>query len=780
MTKIKNQPEEQKLITWIGNTLDKLLQHRIKTLMVIGLIFCVALFALIKKFNNIDNSLPVWFSHDSIDYKTYQEFLSHFGHDRTLIIAFETPDAFSQESLTVVKNLSQELKKHRYVVDVLSLTETEQILTEDDSIEVKKLFSDIPNDPETLAQKRIWASQQNDVNGLLTNEKQNLSVVIVFINNPDNQDSNKQLLRELKEITTKFNTPEYPVHYGAVLANEATFNDLTLENQQQFLVVMMIVMFVVIFAFFRNIYIAILPLILMSICITITQALFFSFNDSLNVVTNMMAPILMAACIADTVHAILGYNEMREQGLDIKTALIKNTKEISIPCFFTALTTFAGFISFNVSPIVPNQQLGYFSAFGVMLAYILTLFFIPLLISLFAKKDLNAKKVLRDEITQKLLAVSFRFVNKYRTQVLFIFLVLTGISFWGISQINIETNSLKYFPKRNPQRITGEFLEKELSGVGGLEIMISGNNPDFPIATDPKFLQRIEEFAEVAMKNPIATKVLSYNDWIKRLNQAWHNNDPEFDTIPQTREEIAQLLLIAESANASRLAKYKTIDNNTVRITIKCHWQSSETLKSFSDQMIETANSFFADFPVKIKPTGQSYLWILLDHNLLRTEVLSFSVASLLVLVMMMAILKSIRGGFISLFPNILPIFMALGAMGFLKIHLNLATVMTAGVAIGITVDDSIHYLVRFKKMLVELKDYKLAIAETNKSIGTAVIFNSTILMCGFLVLCLSDFTPSLYFGAVTTLTLLLAIFCEILLMPVMLLLFKPFALPKE
>ena len=764
----------------VGKITRFLLTHPIKALGLLAIVFVLAAGFFLKNFQNVDNALSIWFDHSSPAYNNYEKFVGNFGQDRMLLIAFEMPDAFDPKALTFIKTLSESLKKHKYVVDVLSLTEQEQILTVDDNIEVKKLFATIPTNKEELTQKRAWALQQNDVVGVLTNPEANISVVMAYTNNPDNHISNKQTFADLRAIVEANNTQHYPLHYSGVLANEVTFNELTQKNQQQFLYIMLIVMFVVIYAFFRNIYITLLPIVMMVVCIAITQALFFIFNPQLNAVTSMMGPILMAACIADSVHAILGYNEYREQGLSLDAALIANSKEISIPCFFTALTTFAGFMAFNVSPLVPNQQLGYFSAFGVMLAYILTLFLIPLLIKLFAKQSFKiSQNVMQDDFTQKLLGWSFRTVQKYRKRILFGFVIITAMSFWGITRINIETNTLKYYPPNNPQRIAGEFLEKELAGIGSLELIFSSHNPDQPVATDPQALQAIEMYSHDILKNPLATKILGYTNWLKQLNQAWHNNDPAFAVIPSTRAEITQLLLIAESSDSTRLAKYKTFDNEHIRLTVKCHWLGSEELNRFARQLLSDAQTAMLNQNIEVQTTGQGYLWIQLDNKLLETEFLSFSTASISVAIMMMLILKNVRAGLISIIPNILPIFMALGAMGFFKIHLNLATVMTAGVAIGITVDDSIHYLVKFKKVLAVVKDYSIAIAETNKSIGTAVIFNSVVLMAGFGVLGFSDFLPSRYFGLVTALTLFLSIFTEILLMPILLLIFKPFKIVK-
>ncbi|MBI2340554.1 MAG: MMPL family transporter [Deltaproteobacteria bacterium] len=173
--------------------------------------------------------------------------------------------------------------------------------------------------------------------------------------------------------------------------------------------------------------------------------------------------------------------------------------------------------------------------------------------------------------------------------------------------------------------------------------------------------------------------------------------------------------------------------------------------------------------------TGYGPLWIRLDNDILVSQIYSFLIAFAVVSVLMMFFLKSFKVGLLSMIPNVLPILYTMGLMGFVGIHLNVSTVMIAAITVGITVDDTIHYLVRFGDVVRREGDYRGAIRQANRSVGTAILFTSLILMGGFSVMCLGSFIPSIYFGSMTALTLFLAILCEIFLTPILLLWFKPF-----
>jgi len=742
-------------------------------------LFMWALTIYSKNITLSDNSLPVWLDHDDPDYIDYQNYLKEFKNDRLMAVAFEVGDPFGNKELNFIKDLSSELEKLPQIKKVLSITNAQYIESKEDEIIIKGLFDTLPNDKRDIDEKKAIAVADKNLNGVVFNLKTNVSAIYLTLDIDSSVQSSNKFLEILKTTVNKLNTYNYSYHMVGAPVSDAAFQRLSLKDQERFLPVIYLVIFCLTFIFFRNVWVAIIPLVVQAIVVILVVALYFALGHTMNIVASIMGPVLVAVCVADSVHMMLNYYENREKGFVHLESIILAAENALVPCFFTSLTTFAGFIAFNASSIVPNKVLGVYTACGVMLAYVFTIFFIPLLLSFLSNKDSKYSLLFDENHIQRFLNQVYNIVIRHKFAVVLVFLLGTIVSSYGISRIHIETNVVEYFPKLDPVRLDINFFEKHLAGVGTFELILKGQDPSREIAKDPRVLKLIEDFRNEAMGIEFMAKIFSYTDYIKKLNRAFHNNNEKFYIIPDTQGAIAQLLLLAESSGDGEIDDFKNMDDTKIHLSIKNFWRNSELMSVYLKKLKKMADSYFKPIGVDMTLTGFEALWVKINDSLLKSEFYSFGAACIMVILMMIVVLRNWQIGLLSMIPNLVPILFALGIMGLLGIHLNLTTVMTAGVAIGITVDDSIHYLIRFKKILSKVGDYHLAIKETNKSIGTAVIFTSTVLVFGFGVLCLSQFSPSVDFGASVALTLFLSIFCEIFLMPIILITIKPFKISE-
>ncbi len=760
------------------------LRYYILAIVVLVLVYCGLIYQ--QNIKNSDNSLPVWLDHQNQDYVDYQNYLKEFENDRVMAVAVNVPDAFSDESLAFVRKLGVAFEALPQVVKVKSLVTTDYIRDEGGAIVISGLFAKENLSLEEKIKRQKYAQSDVGINGILFNQEKNpesgMMVTVLFLTlHVDTEIATSiRLIHDIELVLRQINTQGYTYYLAGNPVTDAAFDRLSREDQQKYLPVIYSVIFVVILYFFRSLAVALIPLFVQLVVVMIVLAAYFLLGNTMNVVTSAMGPVLVAVCVADCVHIILAYYELRHDGLGVESAAVAAARRIRRPCLFTALTTFAGFIAFNASPVVPNRVLGMYTAFGVMLAYGLTIFFIPALITMFARGEKAIAVVIDDSVVQRFLAWAYMVVIKKRKIVIATFSVLTLASLYGLSLVKIETNTLEYFPKGERVREDVEFFNDHLSGVANFQMVLAATDPSREIATEPKVLAAIESLQTEFLKLKYTRKVVTFTEYVKKLNRAFHDDRAEFYAVPEKEEQIAQLLFLAESGEGNAIKNFKTDDNKKIHVMIKSDWKSSEEMNRYLKKMRAMATEAFKPLGVTPIITGVSAMWITVDDAILTAEITSFSSALVMVFIMMVIVLKSFRAGLISMIPNVVPIVMAMGIMGFLGISLNVSTVMTAGIAIGITVDDSIHYLIHFKKALKKLGDYDLAIRETNKTIGSAVIFTTTVLVFGFGVLCFSNFSPSRYFGMVTALTLFLSIFCEIFLMPLLLLWFRPFKILKQ
>ncbi len=760
------------MIEWL---VRKSLQYRFLFVVVIALLTFVSARNFFKNYGVSDNSLPVWFDAHDHDYVAYQNFLKVFGNDRFVVLGFQAPEVFSSDVLQFIKELTSALAQIPDVEKVTSITNAEIIEGKGDEIHIHPLVESVPNDPQELSRLKAQALAEPDFVGNIITPDSTITAITAKINTKDTVADSKILKQRLMDVVTRLNVHHYPFYLGGSPITDEALDKLVSKDQGIFLPGIFIVVILMILLFFRSFFVALVPTVIQMVVLLWILGIYYGLGHKMNVVGGMLVPIMVAVCIADSVHMMLDYYRATLAGLHRHEALVHSAVDLWRPCFYTSLTTVEGFISFQSSSIVPINVLGTLTALGVALAFLLTIFFIPVILSYIPEPKKKVTEHVNSVLIQKFLVKVTGINQRHGRKIMAIFCALTLFSAYGISRLKIETNFLEYFPRHDKVRQDLEFFDKNLSGIGDYELVLSTDNPRWEIAKDPTVLKSVDQFKEEVFHHPWTRELYTHVSIIKKLNQVFHEGKPEEYRIPDTQQEIAQLLLLAASSGDTEIDQYKTPDDLKIHMTLRSNWRSSEEMKKYMALIEKQASTLFNPLGVHVLLTGFGPLWIQLDHNLLFSQISSFLIAFTIVSLMMMIFLKSWKVGLISMVPNVLPIIFVMGIMGFLRIKLNVSTVMIAGVTIGITVDDTIHYLSRFKEFLKKYHDYDRAIFETNQTIGTAIIFTTCILIAGFLVLCFGSFVPSIYFGALIALTLFLSVFCEIFLTPVLIKWMRPF-----
>lgn len=729
-----------------------------------------------KNFTNSDNSLAIWFEKEDPDYLRYQRMVDIFGHDRLVLIAFELEDVFSEKSLTLIDRVTRAVEKIPDVERVYSLTNAESIEGVADEILIHPLVESIPADGSpALAELKEKAMDDDDWTDNLVSGDGKIASIVARIRTDHTAAESNRLVREIREVLHETGGDRHPHHVSGSPVTDEAFDRFVVRDQRFFLPASVLVSVLILLLFFRNAVVALLPTLLQAVVVVWILGLYHFLGYKMNVVAGMVVPVLIAVCVADSVHVILEYQRSCRPGLSRSEILQTAVAHFFRPCLFTALTTLAGFISFRASSIPPITVLGTLTACGVLTAFVLTLFFLPAVLSWLPEPPGPVHQQPGQEFFRRLFSGISDRVEKFPRSLSLLFVVLIVVSIIGASRITIETNFNEYFPRSDPVRKALDVFNTHLAGTVAYEIMLEPVEEGREIAKDPRVLETIDQFRERILADGTTKKFLSPVSSVRKLNRAFHNNDPAFDAVPDAPEKIAQLYLLAESSGTRELADTKTVDDTRIRLSARTPLTASEKLSVYLEEVGGKARETFEPLGVTADLTGFGPLWVSLDKNILEGQISSFVIAFIVVSLMMMIVLKSVKVGLISMVPNVVPILLTLGVMGFAGIHLNVATVMIAGVTIGITVDDTIYYMIRFRDFLMEERDYRRAFRRTNEAMGTAILFTSCILMGGFGVLCLGSFVPSIYFGALVALTLFLAIFCEILLTPLLILWLKPF-----
>ena len=371
-----------------------------------------------------------------------------------------------------------------------------------------------------------------------------------------------------------------------------------------------------------------------------------------------------------------------------------------------------------------------------------------------------AKPDLLDNLLQFLVAFSV----KHRLLIIIISVLLVLTSIVGIFRLKIETNLLEFFKKKSDVYQSTKFVENNLSGVTFADISLESEVID--TFKDPTILRQIESLHDHLKTYDQVDKVTSINDYLKEMHKSFHNEDSAYYRLPESRELVAQYLLLFDSDD---LEDFIDSDYRWARVSVRITEHSSQKLKELIDNIKSYVIKNLGK-DLRVRMTGTAVLKSNLIDRILKSQIQSLGMAMIIIFTLIFFIFRSIKMGMISIVPNLLPIVINFGIMGWAGIPLNTATSMISAIAIGIVVDDTIHFLAFYDQN----GDHIHSISQTILAKGRAIITTSVVLFVGFGILVFSNFVPTIYFGILVASIMVIAIIGDLILLPALLTYLKP------
>ncbi len=739
--------------------MDILSRYIYKSRFVLLLLVIVAtLFLAFQIKIDIDNSLKADFSENDPDYMVYENFRDVFEGGSYFIAILESENIFTYEVLNYIREITEQLEYIDKVDRVHSLANANKIIGSADSIEVRPLLYQLGKDDLSIIRERTL-DDEIFADYLISRDGRYTSVVVVFENMPARESD--RLIQQIEHIVKKSSPDNIQLYFTGDGKAVSEFNRYTNQNLKTGTILIVLSISVCIFLLFRSFYEVLIILINIGISIVCTLGFYCILGFVFNVVTVMIIPIVTILSIADCIHIIKYYYETR-RGRSNREAYIETIKYIAVPCFITSITTAMGLLSLFVSRVRPVRHFGIGAAAGVMLAFFISITVVPFLLTLLPiPKSVGGKK----NWTSFLHCIS-SFSTKNYKYILIGSITVILLAMVGIARIRIESNQLEWFPKNSMFYRSTRVLDDHLFGMGSYEIIVNGEEDGLK---NPDVLNKIDELSSDINKLPHVKKVVSVADYVKRINKALHENDITHYVIPDSRLLIAQELLLFSLSAAGRneLQSFVTPDYSKGRISVKTVAMPSEILVSQGKKIEEMAKSAFLEIDVQTSLTGTLYLYGLNHKYILESQIKSFSLAFVIILGSLFLAFRSLKYGMLCIFPNFIPIACILGIMGWFTITLNTATVMVASVSFGIVVDDTVHFLSRFRKEKNGKNVSTSRVLEnTTVFAGEAMIFTTLVNVVGFLVLLISGFQPTREFGILVALSLSVALIGDLVILP--------------
>ncbi|MBF0287702.1 MAG: MMPL family transporter [SAR324 cluster bacterium] len=733
-----------------------------------------------KRWLYFDNSNEMWFLPNDPALVQYDLLKERFGDNEYLLVGLETraqdKNLFNKETLEVIHKITEFLENHEFSTKVVSLSKYQYMHSEDDTLAIDDLvedFDDLDDNPETYQRMADIMAKEDIVHGFLITEDLRHSIISARVlkikNNSDHlvkivQDTRNFLEENFEGQGFKFRL------MGNPLITEQ-FLTYTQKDSATTLPLMLLLIFLFLITSFRTFPGVVLPyFVIFGSIFTVVGALGY-LGFAVNALNISIMTLMVAVGIGDSIHIIMDFYQLRAKGKSAKDSAKESIQALWIPCFNTSLTTSIGFLAISVSDLKPLREYGYIAAIGVTIAFLVSVTTIPALLSFVKGGAKTPKRLAESGIIAKMTANLTPFTFQYRRPITILGLLLMGASLLVAMQLKVDANFVNYFKEGTDMRNDIMYFDKEFGGGLNLELMLDTGRENG--VKDLPFLQRALEFQNYLESLEETGKANSILNYIRKMNQAMHNDDPTTYTIPDdqgelTRGLVAQYLLLYENSGPEEdLTDLKTSDFRYMRISIRVRNMSTANMKDFIDRVFAYQQQHFSD--LKMEATGNLVLFNNMDTYIQQGLVKSFSLAIGLIIICFFLLLRSVKYGLLSLIPSIFPILFAGGVMYLMGITLDFGSMIVAAVTFGIAVDDTIHMMSRYMKGRREGHERKEAMHLAITESGRAIVFTSIILYCGFTVLVLSSFVPNIYFGLFGGIIILVAAVADLLILPAVL-----------
>ncbi len=727
--------------------------------------------AVIPIFNMKINADLESYMPDSMSSKINNKKISeHFGNAETLLIILECEDVLQAKTLERIQHLSDAFSKRNEFEQVFSLFQTKNIRSEAGFMVVDPVIEKIPELISEIEKLRTDIQGNDLAYGLVVSADFRYAMIMLTTNRTI---QDKALMTLVREILDTFPGDEKVYVTGqAYLRDEA--NDKIGRDIMILLPIGLIVMLIFLWVSFREIKAVLLPFSVVVFAILISMALIPVFGWELSLI-GILIPIMMIA-IANNygVHVVARYQEL--SAINPKRSMYKIIHEVveylKSPVILCGLTTIVGMLGLVVHLLIPARQMGVVAAVGIGFALLLSLTYIPAVMSMM--KKVKPHTGLGENPTgffHRMLHHTSALVVGHPVRSIIFFVLFFTICALGIFRMGIAPDSNKVLPEKHDFNRAIAIADEHFGGNKVINILFSGD------AKDPELLKRLDSYESKLKQRLEVGRTASLATLIKKMSMALNDvDDPAYDAIPESRDAVAQYLeLYGMSADVSDFERFVDFDFTATLLTI----QYQATSLSQVNELLKNIDEILKDEPLPYVVGGLSLIDKEISESVKTGQYYSLIFAFLAILMLLSIIFKSIAAGLLGSLPLVFAVFCTFGLMGWIGIELNIVTALLSSISIGLGVDFTIHVFWRLRNDLKLENTWSMAVKKTIIGIGRGISINAFSVILGFSVLFLSAFPFIQSFAFLIILSLLLCLVSALILVPALCLIIKPKFLKK-
>ena len=817
------------IMNWIAERYNQLVLGR-PLLVLILLVSLFAFFAYHARDFRLDASSDSLLLENDQDLKVYREVIDRYEAKSFLVLTFTpTEDLFSDNTLARITNLKKELEDLPGVASVFSLVDVPLVknvegrltdleanlrMLSQDGVDKDRAREELLNSPlfreliisadggttalrvelgaesefEALRKQRDQLFEKRRAAPLSAEEQAALSAVLQQYDAAKKRrdDLRHQTIVSVRDIMNRYRS-DAELHLGGV----PMIADDMITYIKSDLVVFGVGVFVLLVAMlgiiFRRARWVLLPLASCVFSALLMIGVLGLAGWRVTVISSNFVSLMLIITMSMNIHLVVRYRQLREDLPDCtqRELVLMTARKMVWPCFYTALTTIMAFASLVVSDIKPVIDFGWMMTIGLTVTFLTTFLLFPSILVLLNKTPAEPETGRQLRFASALA----RLTERHGNAVLVISIALAVLSVIGISRLKVENSFISYFSEDTEIHQGLKLIDEKLGGTIPMDVIVRFHDPDFMDEEDDELLELYPE---------LKTNVADYwftPDKINRIKQV-HDY---LDALPAVGKvlSLAAVIRVAEDLEGGRefdsfqmaimykrmpdefkqslIAPYVSFENNEARISLRI-LDSMEDLRR--NELLETIRTDlteklgFAEGDTRL--TGGLVLYNNMLQSLFKSQILTLGVVMLGIAFMLLILFRSLPLAIIGIVPNLLAAGIVLGFMGLAGIPLDMMTITIAAITIGIAVDNSIHYIYRFREELAQRKDYLATMHYCHANIGKAVFYTAITIILGFSILALSNFIPTIYFGVLTALAMFIALLASLTLLPRLLLLWRP------
>jgi predicted RND superfamily exporter protein len=773
---------------------------RLRWLVTVGLLAATALLALQIPSLRTDNSAESFLLPSDPARIDYDRFRAQFGQDDQIVVLLKPPEVFDLGFLGRLREIHEALERDvPYVAEVTSLLNVRNTRGEGDTLVVEDLLETWPRSESDLAALRarvletpLYVDNLVDRDGEITTllvkpfvystlEDDEFDALAGFEQSDaqpgdgagflSDEESNA-MVEALQEVTSRFHAPDLEIHLsGGAIGNQHS-TKMMMRDVQIFLSLSIAMIAVVLFVLFRRISAVVLPLAVVLLSLVTTLGIQAAMEIPASVSNQVVPPLLLAVGVCGAIHLLALVYRSLAAGETREDAIAAALRHSGLAIAMASFTTAAGLVSFRAAELGQIANFGTIAPIGVLVAlgYVLTL--LPALLALV---PLRAERPGGDALQAWLrmhLARVGVLATRHPWRVLAATGLVTVVGAVGAARLQFSQYPLAWFPEDDPVRLGAELIDAELGGANTLEVVIdTGEENGLYDPARVGRLARAVEFAESYDDGEIAVaKVISILDVLRETHKALNGNEHAYYTIPDDRRLLAQELLLFENSGSDDLEELTDSRLQLARVSLRIPLVDDLLYVPFIEKMEQGFRAHLGD-GVGVEVTGMGALFgrtfAVLNISMAR----SYALALAIIVPLLLLLIGNLRQGLVAMVPNLLPVFLTLALMGFLGISLDNSTLLVGCIIIGLAVDDTIHFMHKFQRYYGASGDVETAVRRTLETTGSALLFTSIVLSCGFSVMLFAYMENVADFGLLATFAAVVAFIADVVLAPALLVL---------